>query len=250
MADNFNISDTPESPGPESVEVPGDIADGTAGEILTWDAAGEAVNTGPGTATHVLTSNGAGSAVSFQETAQLAGTQTFTGQKTFNDMVIDDAIIELVNSSLTYQRNTAGKTQITMLSNGANDADFRLQQGADGNAFFEISQKGTSTQIRTLASVVFVLFNSTKQDCDYIIRGQNDNDLFRCDASQDAIGISVATPDASALMEMASTTKGLLIPRMSTVQRDAIGSPATGLLIYNTDTNTLQDYNGATWADV
>lgn len=66
MADNFNISDVPESAGPKSVEVPGDIADGTAGELLTWDAAGVAALVATGAATEVLTSNGAGAAPTFQ----------------------------------------------------------------------------------------------------------------------------------------------------------------------------------------
>lgn len=52
---------------------------------------------------------------------------------------------------------------------------------------------------------------------------------------------------ASALVDFESTTKGLLIPRMTTVQRDAISAPATGLLIYNTTTNKLNFYNGSAW---
>ena len=66
MADNFNISDIPPEAGPKSVEVPGDIADGVAGELMTWDAAGVAANVAAGTATDVLTSNGAGAAPTFQ----------------------------------------------------------------------------------------------------------------------------------------------------------------------------------------
>ena len=52
-----------------------------------------------------------------------------------------------------------------------------------------------------------------------------------------SIGGSV---DASALMTMISTDKGMLIPRMTTAQRDAISSPATGLLIFNTTTNLFE----------
>lgn len=66
MADNFNISDVPESAGPKSVEVPGDIADGTAGDLMTWDAAGVASLIGIGAATFVLTSNGAGAEPTWQ----------------------------------------------------------------------------------------------------------------------------------------------------------------------------------------
>lgn len=51
------------------------------------------------------------------------------------------------------------------------------------------------------------------------------------------IGSSSATPDASAALDIQSTTKGLLLPRMTATQASAIGSPADGLLIYVTDTN-------------
>jgi hypothetical protein len=44
-----------------------------------------------------------------------------------------------------------------------------------------------------------------------------------------------APPDASAMLDIVSTTKGLLIPRMSEGQRTSIPSPATGLVVYQTD---------------
>lgn len=50
---------------------------------------------------------------------------------------------------------------------------------------------------------------------------------------------------ASAAAQIDSTTKGFLPPRMTTAQRDAIATPATGLLIWNTTTNSLNYYDGA-----
>ncbi|AUP77511.1 hypothetical protein [Flavivirga eckloniae] len=62
------------------------------------------------------------------------------------------------------------------------------------------------------------------------------------------IGIGTTTPDASSILDIESTTSGILIPRLTQVQRDAIASPATGLLIYQTDnTPGFYFYNGATW---
>ena len=78
MADNFNISDVPPEAGPKSVEVPGDIADGVAGEIMSWDAAGVAANTGPGAAMEVLTSNGAGTLPTFQAAGGAPVASVFT----------------------------------------------------------------------------------------------------------------------------------------------------------------------------
>jgi hypothetical protein len=65
-------------------------------------------------------------------------------------------------------------------------------------------------------------------------------------------GAATAPADASAQLEVQSVTKGMLAPKMTTAQRDAIngGTFANGLLIYNTTTDKLQYYNGAVWADM
>jgi len=54
------------------------------------------------------------------------------------------------------------------------------------------------------------------------------------------VGIGTSAPDASAVLEVQSTQKGLLIPRMTTSQRDAISSAPEGLLIYNTTSNQFE----------
>ena len=62
------------------------------------------------------------------------------------------------------------------------------------------------------------------------------------------VGIGTTTPDASAELDITSTTSGILIPRMTQAQRDAIAAPATGLLIYQTDnTPSFYYYDGAIW---
>jgi hypothetical protein len=64
------------------------------------------------------------------------------------------------------------------------------------------------------------------------------------------VGINSITPDASAALDVVSTTTGFLPPRMTTTQRDAISSPATGLQVYNTTTNQNNIYNGTSWVAV
>jgi uncharacterized protein (TIGR02145 family) len=61
------------------------------------------------------------------------------------------------------------------------------------------------------------------------------------------VGIGTTTPNASAKIEIASTTQGFLPPRMTTAQRNAIVSPAIGLIIYNTTTTCLNFYIGSGW---
>ena len=62
--------------------------------------------------------------------------------------------------------------------------------------------------------------------------------------------IGGATTEASAIVNVQSTTKGFLPPRMTTTERDAITTPAAGLMVYNTTTNKAQCYNGTTWNDL
>ena len=65
------------------------------------------------------------------------------------------------------------------------------------------------------------------------------------------VGINIDTPDASAALDITSTTGGVLVPRMTETQRDAINNPANGLMIYQTDgTVGFYYYNGSSWAEV
>src|SRR5829696_5030845 len=50
-----------------------------------------------------------------------------------------------------------------------------------------------------------------------------------------AINTDGSSPDSSAILDIKSTAKGLLIPRLTKAQRDAIVNPANGLMIYQTD---------------
>ncbi|MES1216058.1 MAG: hypothetical protein ABUT20_11120, partial [Bacteroidota bacterium] len=62
------------------------------------------------------------------------------------------------------------------------------------------------------------------------------------------VGIGTTNPDISSALDITSIEKGLLIPRMTQAQRDAIASPANGLLLYQTDaTPGVYFYNGSSW---
>lgn len=68
--------------------------------------------------------------------------------------------------------------------------------------------------------------------------------------SQNNIGIGTTSPAASAALDITSTTKGLLIPRMTTAERTAIASPAKGLMVFDNTTSTYWFYNGSAWAEI
>lgn len=68
---------------------------------------------------------------------------------------------------------------------------------------------------------------------------------------QVAINADGSAPDGSAMLDITSTTQGMLIPRMTQTQRNAIGSPVEGLMIYQTDnTPGFYFYSGSSWGGV
>ncbi len=62
------------------------------------------------------------------------------------------------------------------------------------------------------------------------------------------VGINIETPDPSAALDITSTTGGLLVPRMTKDERGFIDTPATGLIVYQTDgTPGFYYFNGTSW---
>jgi hypothetical protein len=65
-----------------------------------------------------------------------------------------------------------------------------------------------------------------------------------------AINADGSAPNASAMLDIKSTTQGLLIPRMTTVQRTAILAPAVGLTVFDINTRSFHFYNGVKWVEI
>ena len=63
-------------------------------------------------------------------------------------------------------------------------------------------------------------------------------------ANGQSIGIGTDTPDSSAVLDINSTQQGLLVPRMGSYDRNFIVAPATGLLVFDTDTKSFWYYKG------
>ncbi len=68
--------------------------------------------------------------------------------------------------------------------------------------------------------------------------------------AQQNIGIGTTSPDSNAILDIASTSKGILIPRMSTTQRTQINNPVVGLLVFDTDTESFWFKETAGWTEL
>ncbi|MQP51506.1 MULTISPECIES: hypothetical protein [unclassified Flavobacterium] len=65
--------------------------------------------------------------------------------------------------------------------------------------------------------------------------------------SYSQVGIGTTNPHPSSILDINSATQGLLVPRLTTIERNAISAPANGLMIYNTTISCFEFYNGITW---
>ena len=71
--------------------------------------------------------------------------------------------------------------------------------------------------------------------------------LWNLFAGAQSVGIGTTAPNSSAALDVSSSTKGMLIPRMSSVQRKAIANAAAGLLVYDTDKGSVMFFDGTEW---
>ncbi|EQC49096.1 concanavalin A-like lectin/glucanases family protein [Bacteriovorax sp. BSW11_IV] len=77
--------------------------------------------------------------------------------------------------------------------------------------------------------------------------GENLGDLF---FNTGSVTIGGTTADSSAIFDIQSNSKGLLPPRMTTAQRNAISSPAEGLMVYDLDEKKLYNFSNGAWTRV
>ncbi len=73
---------------------------------------------------------------------------------------------------------------------------------------------------------------------------------FSLFAQKNNVGINTNTPDSSAVLDIKSMEGGVLVPRMTSVNRTDIASPATGLLVYDTDSSSFWYFDGTRWVNM
>ncbi len=121
--------------------------------------------------------------------------------------------------------------------------------------------KSTNENVLTIkndaGTDIFAILNTGGSDGWLELRNDSGTRMvvFRADGGNHylntgSICVGSTTVDASALVEIESTTKGFLPPRMTTTQKNAIGSPATGLIVFDTTLGKLQVYGGAGWINL
>ena len=73
---------------------------------------------------------------------------------------------------------------------------------------------------------------------------------FSANAQNVSINNDGTPPNTSAMLDVSATNKGMLVPRLTTVQRNAIASPAKGLLVFDNDISSFFFFNGTAWTEL
>lgn len=147
-----------------------------------------------------------------------------------------------------FDVDSFGNTTVC-LDNGVfsikSSSDFTME--SDGSKTDFTSKKGDFTLINTnvTGGTVMKLATDTTATNFRVTDNTDNTRLLVNGLGQVAVG--TASPDASAKFQIDSTTQGVLPPRMTTTQRDAISSPSEGLEIYNTSTKRPEFYNDTVW---
>lgn len=151
--------------------------------------------------------------------------------------IADTGILRLANNSDTISwRNAANSADLPLIVDASNrlsyDSNFVLIGTGPSN--FVSSIAGTANQVIASASTGAITLSLP----------QSINSSAAVQFGTLGLGSAII---ASSILALTSTTLGFLPPRMTTAERDAISSPATGLFIYNTSTSVYNYFDGASW---
>ena len=97
--------------------------------------------------------------------------------------------------------------------------------------------------------MLFQAKQASPSQADFAWLNSAGTERMRIDSSGN-VGIGTTSPNASAILDVQSTTKGVRMPNMTTTQKNAISSPAAGLIVFDTTLAKLCVYSGSAWQTI
>jgi hypothetical protein len=198
------------------------------------------------------TGSGAGGPIVFSTAA--AGASGTTVRAATERMRITSAgNVGIGTSSPAFRLNVLGEpsadnSRLPVIQNGTSDtsyAGFWVNRESSGGrlgfelrAMFGAGNVGNGSGFSTGDGRQFIIYG-----------GSNNTEAVRI-TSTGNVGIGTSSPSASAILDAQSTTKGVRMPNMTTTQKNAIASPAAGLMVFDTTLAKLCVYTGAAWETI
>jgi len=172
------------------------------------------------------------------ERLQVTGTAKITGATSIGSTltVTGDASAQAKSLVINFTTGAAGRSGAIILRS-AYDTAGSLES-------WRIAPFGSGGGLTNNAN--YIAFQSTATEAGGIATSWNTN-LVITQAGN--VGIGTITPNTSAKLQVDATTQGFLPPRMTTSQKLAITSPATGLQVYDSTLNLMSFYNGSAWVN-
>jgi len=143
------------------------------------------------------------------------------------------------NSQGTTLFDIRNDSVIRICPNSTNAVSFRNAKLQDGNAVFGTTSIPASTRMTIKGQ------GSTSATTTLLVENSSGTDLLKV-IDDGQVLVNVQSAEASAKLQIDSTTKGFLPPRMTTTERNAIEATA-GLIVYDTTDNNLKCYDGRSW---
>lgn len=166
-----------------------------------------------------------------------------------------------VNSGFTYSNGTE-QPNYALLTDGTGYAYWGPVSAATPSSGVTSITVGNGLSANTSTGAVTIVFTgSTGTSGDYlplsggtVTGGTVFQSGFTANTfySSGQVGVGTSNPNVAAIIEIASTSQGVLFPRMTKVQRDAISSPPTGLILFVTDGDNegLYIYKSTGWVQI
>lgn len=223
--------------------------------VITTDAQGRVSSVTTASITAGVTDHGALTGLADDDHAQYAllagraGGQVLRGGTAAGDDITIESTSNATKGDVRLQPN-GGSVGIgtalpaSILDIQSQNADVRIQStGLSQPSNLRLSAYSADATYRA-GYIDFVPVNGTNQSYFDVNNGTSSIMGVKLDGR---VTVGTISPSASAALQIDSTSRGFLMPRMTTAQMNAISAPAAGLQIYNTDLSAICFYDGAQW---
>lgn len=167
-------------------------------------------------------------------------------------------ITQWINGTTNSINYVLGNVYIGLTSSTLNNPTAPLVIQADGNGrgflirltstnYFDVVCGTVVKGLRGVSSGANVPFALTNEDDVFFSAGSTERIRLKA-AGQ--IGVGTAAPNANAILDISSTTMAFMPPRMTTTQKNAVGTPTEGMVVMDTTSHKLNYYSDSAWVEL